>query len=62
MWDIWGRGEVHTGLWWGTLKERDNFLNLGVDGRILLEFVFKKWDGGLGGCVWNRIGTAGGVL
>jgi len=19
----WGRGEVHTGFWWGNLKERD---------------------------------------
>jgi len=37
-----GRGEVHTGLWW----ERDNLAHLGVDGRIILKFVFKKWDRG----------------
>ena len=26
------RGEVHTGFWWGNLRQRDNFEDLGVDG------------------------------
>ena len=33
---IWKR-EILTGFWWGSLKERDNILDLGVDGRIILK-------------------------
>jgi len=38
---------VHTGLWWGDLMERDHSKYLGVDGRIKLKWIFKKWDGGM---------------
>jgi len=34
-------GEVHTGLWWGDLGERNNLQDLGVDGRIILKSVFQ---------------------
>jgi hypothetical protein len=26
---------MHTGFWWGKIKERDNLNNLGVDGMII---------------------------
>jgi hypothetical protein len=37
MWHVWEIGEVHTGFWWGDLRERDHVEDLGVDGRIILE-------------------------
>jgi hypothetical protein len=38
---------VHTGLWWGNLKERDHLDDLGVDGRVILERFFKNERGGM---------------
>jgi hypothetical protein len=35
MWHGWGRGEVHTGFWWGSLRERDHLEVLGVDTWII---------------------------
>jgi hypothetical protein len=32
MLHVWGRGEVHTGIWWGKLKERDQLEDQGVNG------------------------------
>jgi hypothetical protein len=37
-----GRGEVHTGFWWGNLKERDRLGDTGVDGRIILRWILRK--------------------
>ena len=46
MWHIPGRGQVHTGFSWRNLRERDCLDDLGIDGRIVLKLMFKKWDGG----------------
>jgi hypothetical protein len=40
-----GRGAVCAGLWWGDLMERYYLEDKGVDVRIILKWVFKKWDG-----------------
>jgi hypothetical protein len=37
-----GEKEVHTGIWWGNLTEGDQLKDPGVDGRIMLNWVFKK--------------------
>jgi hypothetical protein len=42
-----GRREAYTGFWWGNLRERDHLGDPGVDGRIILRFIFRKWDVGL---------------
>jgi len=39
-----GGGEVHSEFWCGTLGEKDRLGDPGVDGRIILRWVFRKWD------------------
>ena len=45
MWRVWGRGEVCTGFWLGNLRERDHWADPDVDGRIILRWIFRKWEG-----------------
>jgi hypothetical protein len=57
-----GKEEVHTGFWWGDLREGDHLGDPDVDGRITLNCIFKKWAGAWTGLSWLRIGTGGGLL
>jgi hypothetical protein len=58
-----GKGELCTGFWCGSLRERDRWGDPGVDGRIILGWIFRKWDVGVrSGLGWLRIGTVGGRL
>jgi hypothetical protein len=53
-----GRAEKYTGFLWGNRKERDHLEDLGIDGRIKLRWIFKKWDvRAWTGSIWLRIGT-----
>jgi hypothetical protein len=45
MLHVWKTGEVHAGFWWGDLRERGHLEEVGVDGRIILKWIFKTWDG-----------------
>jgi len=62
MWRVWGRGEVCTGFWWGNLRERGHWGDLDIDERIILRWIFRKWEGVETGWIWLRIGTGGGHL
>jgi len=55
--------EVRTGFWLENLRERDHWRDPNVDGRIILRWIFMKWEGVVGtGWSWLRIGTCGGHL
>jgi hypothetical protein len=54
---------VYTGFWRGNLRERDHLVDPGIDGRIILRWISRKWDVGIWtGLIWLRIGTGGGHL
>ena len=37
---------MYTGFWWGNWRVRDHLGDPGVDGRIILRWIFTKWDFG----------------
>jgi hypothetical protein len=56
-------GEVCTGFWLGSLRERDHWGDPDVDGRIILRWIFRKLEGIMGTrWSWLMIGTSGGHL
>jgi len=58
-----GERRGYTGCWLGNLRERDHLVDAGVDGRIILKWIFREWDVGVWiGSSWLRTGTGGGHL
>jgi hypothetical protein len=58
MWHIWGdrKGAYR-------VLERDHLENVGVYGRIILKWIFKKWNGeSWTVLIWLRMGTGGRYL
>jgi len=63
MWHVWGRVGVCRVFWWGNLRERNHLGDSDVDGRIILRWIFRKWEGVVGtGWSWLGIGKGGGHL
>ena len=47
----------------GNLRERDHRGDQDVDGRIIIRWIFRKWEGVVAtGWSWLGIGTGGGRL
>jgi hypothetical protein len=45
------------------IRSDGKLLDSDVDGRILLKWIFRKWDVGVwSGSIWLSIGISGGVL
>jgi hypothetical protein len=60
---VLGREEAYTGCWWGNLSERDDLGDPGLDGRIILRWIFRKGDVGVWtGLSWFLKETGGGEL
>jgi hypothetical protein len=55
MWRVWGRIEVCTGCWWGSLRERVHWGDQDVDGRIILRWIFRKFGVGGGRVDWMEL-------
>ena len=54
---------MHTGFRWVNLREIDHLADPGVDGRIIVRRIFRKWEGwSWTGLIWLRIWTGGGLL
>jgi hypothetical protein len=43
-------------IWWGNLREGDQWGDPDVDGRLILRWIFRKWEG----VVWGLDGVGSG--
>jgi hypothetical protein len=39
MWHVWGRRQMHVGLWWRNLKVRYHLKELDIDGLITFKWI-----------------------
>jgi hypothetical protein len=44
---VWERTFACTGFRWGNLREKHHLVDPGIDRRIILGWVFSKWDVGV---------------
>ena len=61
LWYVRETVKVHTEICWADLRERDHLEHVGLNGRIILKWIFKKWDGELWALlIWLRVGQEAG--
>jgi hypothetical protein len=44
MWHAQGRKDMHTGVCWQDVKARECLEDIGIDERLTLKWIIKKWD------------------
>ena len=49
-------------IWWENLRGSEHLEDPGVDGRVILRWISRKWDGAWTGLIWLRAGTGDGLL
>jgi len=57
-----GRGQVHAGFCLVKLMEGEYMEDLGVDGKIILNWVIEKWVRARTGFFWLSVRTGGGLF
>jgi hypothetical protein len=55
-------GDKHTEFWWADLRERGDLEDLGVGGKIIVNWNFKSGVVTWTGLIWLRTGTSDGLL
>jgi len=54
---------MHTIFWLENLKGKDHSKEASLDGRIILKWILRKYDGkGWTGCIWITVETSDGLL
>jgi hypothetical protein len=61
MWHIGGK-KMHRGFWYERVKERNQWEDLGVDGRMTKFILNKQNESAWTTLTWLRIGASGGLL
>jgi hypothetical protein len=65
VWNVarMGRGDVCTEIWWGNMRERDQWGESDIGRKIIIRRIVRKWEGVVG-TGWSslRIGRVGGHL
>jgi hypothetical protein len=60
---MYKKDEVCRGCWWGYLRERDHWGDRDVIGKIILKWIFRKWEGVVWtGWCWIRIGMVASAV
>jgi hypothetical protein len=60
MQNVWKRWEMHETFCLEDLKGRATRIDVGVDGRKILDWILRKWGAKVWtGFIWLRIGTIG---
>ena len=61
LWRVYNRENLKNKIHVPMGRGRDRWEDQAVDGRIILRWIFRKWEAGTG-WNWLRIGTGGGRL